>query len=204
MRILDIGCAYGPLLAAARDVGFRATGIDLSREAVEYCRRLGLDVLRGTLGDLISRRRLVPRSYDIVCGFELIEHEHDPLEFARNVYRLLKKDGILVLSTPDYDGWWRKIMGKRWFEYTNPEHVVLFSPDTIRMLLTKAGFTDITVRREKHRNFPMYSAFKRMGDFSPKPLLPLFRLGMHVTKKLKLKNPVNPWDDMFIRARKEV
>ncbi|OGG11936.1 hypothetical protein A2Z00_03905, partial [Candidatus Gottesmanbacteria bacterium RBG_13_45_10] len=200
IRILDVGCALGALLQAAKDAGFQATGIDVSKEAVDYCRRHGYHAVRGTLGGLMSRGQLPVGGYDFVSGFEVIEHEHKPLEFARYAYRLLKKGGLLVLSTPDHDGPWCKVMKNRWFQYTNPEHVVFFGPDTMRKLLTKAGFTDITVRREKHRNIPMYTAFKRLADFSPGWLAPIFIRCMRVAKVLKLKNPVNPWDEMIIWA----
>jgi len=201
-KLLDIGCAMGIVLKAAKEAGIQAEGVDVSKDAIDYCRSQGYIVHQGTLGTLLRRRTISRNAYDVVSGFMVIEHEHDPLGFATHAYSVLKKGGLLVLTTPNHDGMWRKITGKRWFEYTHPEHVVLFSPDTIRNLLKKAGFTDIIVKREPHRKYPMYTAFKRLADFSPKMIAPILLILMRVTKELKLINPINPWDDMIVWARK--
>jgi len=54
-KLLDIGCAYGPFLAAAKDGGFDPLGLDPAGEAVDYVKKtLGIPALRGFFPDDFS------------------------------------------------------------------------------------------------------------------------------------------------------
>jgi hypothetical protein len=108
---------------------------------------------------------------------------------------------MAILATPNYGGFWRKVMGKRWFGFAHPEHVVLLDFNSIRMLLEKAGFHDIEIHRDSPRPFPLSFAFTRGADYFPWAawiLKPLGKLFDH----FDIKNPINPWDDMIAFARK--
>lgn len=197
-RLLDIGCAMGVLLEEAKAVGYRVEGIDLSADAVSYCVKKKLAVYNGTV---YTVKKLKERSYDVITAFQIIEHEREPVKMMRRVYKLLKKGGMVVLATPDQGGFWQKIMGRRWFGYRHPEHVVLLDFNSMRKLLETSGFTDIEILHDSPRPFPLSFAFNRAGDYFPwaawifKPLAVLF-------DHLKIVNPINPWDDMIVFARK--
>lgn len=197
-RLLDVGCAMGILIEEANKAGFRGEGVDISKDAVKYCRNHGLTVYAGTLGTLTNLKK---NSYDIVTAFEVIEHEQDPLGMARQVYTILRKGGLAVFGTPDHSGIWRKVMGKHWVGYSHPEHNVLFDPDTITTLLKRAGFKNIEVRRDQPRKFPLYFLFTRGADYLPWLVWLLLPIG-NMLKKSGIMNPVNPWDDMIVFARK--
>lgn len=191
LRLLDIGCALGVLLEEAKKVGFMVQGIDISKDAVKYCKKKGLEV----------SQKWPKKQFDIVTAFQIIEHERDPLVFMKRVHTLLNKGGLVVLATPDSGGMWRKIMGKRWVGFTHPEHVVLLNFNSMRVLLEKAGFKHIEIRRDSPRPFPLSFAFKRAGDYFPSLkflLLPLGKLFDH----FQIKNLINPWDDMIVYAKK--
>lgn len=197
-RLLDIGCAMGVLLEEARDVGYRSVGIDLSADAVKYCRSHRLTAYTGTVYTVKNLKEL---SFDVITAFQIIEHERDPLKMMRRVYKLLKKGGMVVLATPNQGGFWQKIMGKRWFGYRHPEHVVLLDFITMRKLLEKAGFTDIEIRSDSPRPFPLSFALSRAGDYFPWAAWILKPLGK-LLDRFKVVNPINPWDDMIVFARK--
>ena len=118
----------------------------------------------------------------------------------RRVHSLLNKRGIVLLATPNYGGFWRKVMGRRWFGFAHPEHVVLLDFNSMRLLLEKAGFRDIQVKNDSPRPFPLSFAFTRGADYFPwmgrllKPIGKLF-------DRFDIKNPINPWDDMIAIAR---
>jgi 2-polyprenyl-3-methyl-5-hydroxy-6-metoxy-1,4-benzoquinol methylase len=204
-RLLDIGCAMGVLLKEAKKKGMRAVGIDISAGAVSYCRRQNLQVYQGTIPSL--RKNLKPESFDIVTAFQVIEHERDPLKMAKRIYLLLKKNGIIVLATPNYGGWWRRLMGRRWFGFAHPEHLVLFDFKTMKLLLEKAGFRFIEIRTDNPRPFPLSFVFTRGADYFPclrgqawvrwalKPI-------GNFLDRFDVTNPINPWDDMIAIAKK--
>lgn len=198
MRLLDIGCAMGVLLEEARAVGFRSVGIDLSADAVTYCTQHSLTAYTGTV---YTVKKLQDASFDVISAFQIIEHERDPLRMMIRIHKLLKKGGLVILATPNQGGMWQKIMGKRWFGYRHPEHVVLLDFDTMRKLLQKAGFSHIEILSDSPRPFPLSFAFTRAGDYFPFLawlLKPLGKLLDH----FKIINPINPWDDMICFARK--
>ncbi len=207
LKLLDVGCAMGVLMKEAERAGFASEGVDISKDAVSYCRNHGMKAYAGTLPSFtkisLKRGRLarLENRYDVITAFEVIEHEQDPLGMAKSAYRLLKKGGLLVLGTPDHGGLWRRVMGKHWFGYKHPEHIVLFDPDTITKLLKNVGFRDIEVNRDETRKFPLSFVFTRGADYVPWLTWLLVPTG-NLVKRLHLMNPVNPWDDMIIYARK--
>lgn len=197
-KLLDIGCAMGVLLEEARTVGFSSVGIDLSADAVSYCKQHSLTAYTGTV---YTVKRLKASSFDVISAFQIIEHERDPLRMMKRVYKLLKKGGLVVLATPNQGGIWQKIMGKRWFGYRHPEHVVLLDFDTMRKLLQKAGFSHIEILSDSPRPFPLSFALQRAGDYFPWAAWIVQPLG-RLFDRFNIINPVNPWDDMIVFARK--
>jgi SAM-dependent methyltransferase len=197
--LLDIGCAMGVLLEEAKKAGFRVQGIDISKDAVMYCRKKKLDVLEGTLSSVAGK--LQKNSFDVVTAFEIIEHERNPLGMMRRVHTLLNKGGIAVLTTPNHSGIWRKVMGKWWVGYHHPEHVTFWDPGSLRELFERAGFRDIAIARDSPRPFPLSFVFTRGANYIPWAAWILKPVGKFLDR-FSLKNPINPWDDLIVFARK--
>jgi SAM-dependent methyltransferase len=190
-RLLDIGCAMGVLLEEAKKVGFRVQGIDISKDAVAYCRKKGLNV----------SQKWPKATFDVVTAFEIIEHERDPLGMMRRVHTLLNIGGIVVLTTPNHSSIWQKLMGKWWVGYRHPEHVTFWDVRSLTYLMGKAGFTNIDVRRDTPRPFPLSFMFTRGADYFPwagRLLRPIGKL----LDRFTIINPINPWDDLIVTARR--
>jgi 2-polyprenyl-3-methyl-5-hydroxy-6-metoxy-1,4-benzoquinol methylase len=198
-KLLDIGCAMGVLLLEAKNRGMKVVGVDISAGAVAYCRKQNLQVYEGTISSL--RKTLKEESFDIITAFQVIEHERDPLSMMKRIYILLKKNGTVVLATPSYGGWWRKLMGRRWFGFAHPEHLVLFDFSTMKLLLEKAGFRNIVIRADSPRPFPLSFVFTRGADYFPWIKWLLLPVG-HFLDRFEIINPINPWDDMLVIAKK--
>ena len=196
--LLDIGCLTGVLLEEAQKKGWKAEGIDISRDAVMYCKKHKLTACYGTV---YTAKQVRENTYDVITAFQIIEHERDPVRMMRRVHKLLVNGGMVILATPNYGGFWRKVMGKRWFGFAHPEHVVLLDFNSMRKLLEKTGFRDIEVHADTPRPFPLSFAFTRGADYFPLAawiLKPMGKLLDH----FDIKNPINPWDDMIAFARK--
>lgn len=129
-RLVDIGCAHGFFLAAARDRGWTGYGVDISADAVRYARdTLGLAVFQGD----IDQAGLEPGSFDAVTLIGTIEHMPDPLATLRAAARLLRPGGHLLITTLDIEG------VLRWYEWKPPEHLYYFSFRTLAPLVRAAG-----------------------------------------------------------------
>ena len=144
-RLLDVGCAAGFFVAEAQARGWRAEGIDLSREVVEWGRRCVVDELR----DAPFARFSGPlESYDMVTMWDYIEHSVDPVADITHASGLLVPGGLLALSTGDVESLAARLIGRRWHLLTPRHHNFFFGIGTLRRLLGAAGFTVVSVRRE--------------------------------------------------------
>ena len=143
-RLLDVGCSAGSFLLAARDRGWDVHGIDISPAAVDHA----LDVLG--LGATLATLEDAPfphESFDVITLFECIEHLPHPTRALLSASRLLRPDGLLVITTPNIDGFvprstyqlLARTIGA-WEHPTPPHHLYQFSRRTLTALLRKTGF----------------------------------------------------------------
>lgn len=132
--LLDVGCATGKFLDLALSRGWTGAGVEVSSWACEEVRaRLGCPIFEGAL----PNPAIPSAHYDAVTMWDCIEHVSAPAEALAEIRRVLKTDGVLMLSTgavPHEDP--RLVSG--W--YYPPWHLYYFSEETIRALLMSQGF----------------------------------------------------------------
>ncbi len=102
LRLAEIGCGGGGLLAAAAEFG-DVVGVEASAEFLAAARRRGLTVLPGSLPD---RLPLDPGSCDGVLLFDVLEHIEDDRAALRAVGRVLRPGGLLICTAPAYQWLW--------------------------------------------------------------------------------------------------
>jgi SAM-dependent methyltransferase len=142
--LLEIGCGAGNFLVRAADRGFDVTGLEYSPYAAERARKnLGGrgQVLVGEISSLAH----LSNAYDVCVLCDVIEHVRHPDEFVRDILRLLRPGGALLVVTPSLDSWSARMLGSRWMEY-KAEHLYYFTRATISRQLQGAGYTDVTLR----------------------------------------------------------
>jgi 2-polyprenyl-3-methyl-5-hydroxy-6-metoxy-1,4-benzoquinol methylase len=141
-RLLEVGCGNGAMLKGMANLGWHAEGIDFDPAAVQNCRRKGLEVHLGTLEDL----RYPANHFDAITMSHVIEHVHDPLALLQGCGRILKAGGRLSLVTPNLKSMGHRIYRSSWFHLDPPRHLHLFTTDSLRTLLQKAGFRKTKIR----------------------------------------------------------
>jgi 2-polyprenyl-3-methyl-5-hydroxy-6-metoxy-1,4-benzoquinol methylase len=160
-RLLELGCACGFLLAAARERGFSVQGIEMSVWASDYARReLGLDVATGRLETL----ELPAASYDVVVLADVIEHLSDPRDTVRRLHALLKPGGRLVVLTPDIGSWMARLAGTRWWGLLD-DHYFYFSRSTLRRLLEQEDYAVERIHA-LGRRFPVRHWVFKLSQYS--------------------------------------
>jgi SAM-dependent methyltransferase len=148
-RILDVGCGTGTMLTHLAAYG-KAQGVDIDEEAVGYCLERGLtDVQVGALEKL----PFADASFDLVTALDVVEHLDDDLGALREIGRVLRPGGQLLMTVPAHRFLWgdqdEVNMHKR--RYVAAE---------IRERLTATGFQ---VRRVSYMNafmFPPIAAIR--------------------------------------------
>ena len=134
-RLLDVGCGTGHFLAVAGSLGWQAEGTELSDAACALGERTGATVHRGELIALA----LPEGRYDVVSMLELIEHVGNPAAYLREAARLLRPGGGLLLSTPNFNGLTRRLIGPEW-RVISPEHLHYFTRGSLTRALRSVGF----------------------------------------------------------------
>lgn len=136
-RLLDVGSSVGVLLTVARERGFSVKGVELSEWASEFSRReKKLDVVTGTL----AGAALEAESFDVVVVNHVLEHVPDPRGLLAEARRVLKKDGLLAVGTPNLGSVMAALRGGKWRSLRPEQHIWHFTPETLGALLTEAGF----------------------------------------------------------------
>jgi len=168
--LLDIGCAYGPFLVAAKEEGFSPFGIDPSGDAVRYVQEtLGIPAVQGFFPNcqLPTPYSLLPTPhsplYDVVTLWYVIEHFTDCLTVLAEVKKLLKSGGILAFSTPSFSGVSGRKSLRKFLENSPADHFTIWSPKTCKKALTLAGFkVKKTVISGHHpERFPLLGKFAK-------------------------------------------
>jgi 2-polyprenyl-3-methyl-5-hydroxy-6-metoxy-1,4-benzoquinol methylase len=141
-RLLEVGSNVGLFLDVAARNGWKASGIEPSKWAVERGRkRFGVDLRQGTLDDVEADHQA-----DAVVMLDVLEHLVDPLESLRTLRGAVNEEGLLVLSTVDLDGIHGRIRKGSWPWFIRP-HLHYFTPETLDAMLAKAGFDLVEFER---------------------------------------------------------
>jgi SAM-dependent methyltransferase len=137
-RLLEVGCGAGILLQEARRRGWRADAIELAPELAARARRNNPDARIAT-ADIQTLEPQGP-PYDAAIALDVLEHVLEPLTMVENCRELLRPGGLLLLQTPNTRSLRARIQGGTWDMLDPDQHLNLFSPDALRVLLTTVGF----------------------------------------------------------------
>jgi SAM-dependent methyltransferase len=117
-KLLDIGCGTGFNVAYLEANGYsQVTGLDFSTEALMFCRSRHLPYL--ICGDGVCPP-FSHHSFDIILALDLIEHLEDDRQALREITRLLKPNGSLIIFTPAFNFLWglQDEVGQHYRRYT--------------------------------------------------------------------------------------
>ena len=100
-RVLDVACGegYGSALLARHAA--HVTGADISPEAIAHAKRYARPRQRRIRLRAVHRLPLADASVDVAVSFETIEHIAEQAAFLDELARVLKPDGVLILSCPN-------------------------------------------------------------------------------------------------------
>lgn len=102
-RILDVGCGTGYGTSLLAHSAASAVGIDISRQAIRYARKRYLGTNVKFLQMNAESLAFPDCSFDFIVSSENFEHLHDQRANLREMSRVLKDDGMLLLATPNHE-----------------------------------------------------------------------------------------------------
>jgi len=135
-NILDIGCGDGYFLEAAKNRGWNVYGTEFTDEAIEILNSKGIKSNQGKLEASNYQNEM----FDVITSFEVLEHIHNPTEECTNIYKILRKKGLIYITTPNFNSFSRYFL-KHWNIIEYPEHLSYYTPRTINTLFKMNGFS---------------------------------------------------------------
>ena len=127
-RLLDVGCATGEFLTAAKARGWEIYGVEPSTIAARYAEQVtGATIHPGTI-DTVP---FADGSFDVVTLWDVIEHVQSPRLYMEQAARLVRRGGMLALTTPNIrsiDYW---LLRAKWWVIGPNDHIYYFAPRTM-------------------------------------------------------------------------
>lgn len=136
-QLVELGSSMGLLLKSFREDGWAVHGVEPDRNGCRYATQtFGIPTTVATL----DAAGLPSAFADVFAMFHVIEHVPDPVGTLREVYRVLKPGGTLVLETPRYDTLMFKLLGRRERSLGYDGHIFFFTNDTLIRACQIVGF----------------------------------------------------------------
>ena len=143
-RILDAGCGLSGWTTFNLREKYNISGVDGEPEAIEFCKKIykRQDYRVGNLYNLTSYKK---NYYDAIVMREVIEHFITPERAVKEIFRILKPNGLCIITTPNYNNLfthiiehtYSRIFGGACKPYKDEVHPSKFTPHSLKLLLEK-------------------------------------------------------------------
>ena len=140
--ILDVGCGTGANLQMLANFGV-AEGVDVSDEALEFCRARGLAKVKQGAAEALPYE---DASFDLVTGLDVVEHLDDDVAGLREMHRVLRPRGRALLVVPAFMFLWG-------VQDDISHHRRRYTVNELRTRLAEAG---LTVERATYANITFF------------------------------------------------
>lgn len=135
LKILEVGCGYGYTTYAIKQMGFDVLGIDISKNAISFARKQFGDNFKAI--DIDS----VKESFDFILATEVIEHVSNPQVFLSQLKKRLKREGTILITTPNKDYALQVKSDAIWDTILPPHHMLWATSNGIAMLAQQCNMT---------------------------------------------------------------
>ena len=162
-RILDIGCGFGGFLKAAFEQGWKfPEGIEIAPQPASYVQRF-FPVKTTSVEEASYDKNF----FDVIRLNNVIEHLPSPRKLLTSVHDIIRREGLLSISTTNFDSFSVAVCGSNWQYIGGDDHIYLFTPKTLIRLLKDTGFRAVLIKTRGVNLTPK--------DYSNKRIPPLDR-----------------------------
>lgn len=139
-RVVDVGCGDGHLCAELKYAGWaEVVGVDASATRTARARVNYPDI--SFCARSLSEAGLDNKSFDLAVMESVIEHLPQPLEQLKKLRACVRRDGRVVVTTPNMGSGHFRFLGRRWTGMLAPHaHIFLFTENSLNRALELAGF----------------------------------------------------------------
>lgn len=138
INVLEYGMGWGFWSNLAKAYNYNVTGVEISKNRVEFARKNGLRVI-----EEISQEK--SHSYGYIHSNQVFEHIPNPKETIRELARVLEKNGIIHIQVPNGRGIERGLRHPNWKAQKGViqplEHINCFNRNSLKVLADQAGLS---------------------------------------------------------------
>jgi SAM-dependent methyltransferase len=142
LRILDVGCGTGANLEMLSQFG-NSEGVDVSDDALEFCRGKGLTVQKG----LAEKLPYGDETFDVTTALDVVEHLDDDISGLKEMHRVTKKGGYSLIFVPAFMWLWG-------VQDDISHHRIRYTKRQIVDRLKQAGYT---IERATYANWTFFA-----------------------------------------------
>lgn len=128
-NLLDIGCGVGGFLGAAKKDGWIEYGVDSGSSSL-IGKAMGLNIVQNDFLELDFRQDF----FDVITMIDVFEHISNPKHLLEKITTILRPGGLVLIITPNINGFSSRILKENWLAYQQIDHYILYSPGSIRSL----------------------------------------------------------------------
>jgi cyclopropane fatty-acyl-phospholipid synthase-like methyltransferase len=166
-KILDIGCGLGFLLMALELENYKNLyGVEIDKKQFQNSKK-NLKFSKLFNQDAFIFLKNCRERFDIIFLYDFLEHikKEKIINFLKFVYKNLKKEGYLIIKTPNADS---PLLSSR-MRYNDFTHETAFNENSIKMILRETGFKDITCSKNSSATNLLFNIIikpiRYLGDF---------------------------------------
>lgn len=149
-ELFEIGIGGSECILSAQEMGFNVFGLDISEGNVQQAQKYGLDVRANDIMEFVTDQK-----WDIIIMGDVIEHVSDPVSVMEKVFHLLNDNGLVWISTPNFDGSFSKFSGHADPMRREASHKNYFSRSSLLTLLERFNFIPVDYRISSQYNGSM-------------------------------------------------
>lgn len=175
--ILDVGAGTGDFLKVCKTGGWKITGIEPSDKAREYAESKNI-VLYENLNQVENNQ------FDVITLWHVLEHIPNLVEYIKQLKKLLKPNGVLIIAVPNHKSFDAKHYKEFWAAYDVPRHLWHFSKTAISKLFS---LVDMNVEKILPMKFDSYYVSLLSEKYKTKKSRPFNAFFIGLQSNLKAK-----------------
>lgn len=152
LKLLEIGPGRGVFLKKASTEGFHTTAIELNSKLIDKLSKFCDEVY----SDDLTKLNLIENSYDVIYFRDVIEHIPNPKIFLKEIWRILKRRGILIIDTHNIDALIFRLTKEYHTVIFGFEHPLHWSPKTLKLACESVGLSHVNSHFQEF-DFSLYN-----------------------------------------------
>lgn len=193
-KLLDIGSGSGQFLYEMKKLGMNVSGVEPGDFDKEGNKKYNLNIKNY---DLI-KAKYSKDFFDIITMNHVLEHLDNPNQSLKEIHRIIKKGGLLIIGIPNTNSFARRIFNRNWLALDVPRHLFDYSDKNLKIILERNGFKINRIRYNSRPNQFVVSLFFTLGiknrDGILNKILDIFFLpSTWIVNALKIGDQIEVW-----------